>query len=65
MGPAGKAKGKNRNWYNVENEDKTQHSIDFGSAEFNIVREEGEVCLAVLPDNLLDSERCLEAKKKK
>ena len=64
MGPAGKATGPYKNWYNVENEDRLKQSVDFGNADFNVVREEGEVCLAMLPDNLLESERCVEAKRK-
>ena len=62
LGPAGKKTGANKNWYNIEHEDTTRHSIDFTNTNFNVVREEGEECLAILPDWQENEEECLKAK---
>ena len=64
LGPAGKKSSEHRNWYNIELKDTTKLSMDFTDVDFNIVREEGEECMAVLPDELKNSDQCLEAKRK-
>ena len=64
MGPAGKATGPNRNWYNVEEVDSSEkYSLDFGSVEFEVVNSDTEDCMLTIPDNVRNSEQCLQAKK--
>lgn len=63
LGPAGKAIGKNKNWYNVEDmASSEQCSVNFGEVNFEIVGSLDEVYLAMMPRVLDQEDACYKAK---